>query len=74
MKTMLIFAALAASLVAQSFEVASIKRSAWKGVGMPPGGMGCSGGPGSSDPVRFSCKNYSLVRLVIRRMIWIIRG
>jgi len=47
----------------QTFEVASIKPSAPR----PPNGairVGCSGGPGSKDPGRWSCQNYTLSSLI----------
>ncbi len=48
---------------APSFEVASIKPSAPRdpNVGVR---VGCSGGPGSRDPGRWTCQNMSVANLV----------
>lgn len=47
------------------FEVASVKRSAPRLPGTPQGSVGCFGGPGSRDPVRYQCRNASLSILAI---------
>jgi uncharacterized protein (TIGR03435 family) len=56
-----LLAAALAGLHAQTFEVASVKPAP------PPEGptrVGCTGGPGSKDPGRWSCVNMSLSNLL----------
>jgi uncharacterized protein (TIGR03435 family) len=50
------------SLLAQSFEVTSVKASP-----PPPNGLwnyNLSGGPGTKDPTRFTCQNFDLASLI----------
>lgn len=47
------------------FEVASVKPSPPRAPGAPRGMFGCSGGPGTRDPIRFRCMNSS-VPLMLR--------
>jgi uncharacterized protein (TIGR03435 family) len=42
------------------FEVASIKQAPPRKEGEPRGMMGCFGGPGSTDPIRFTCAKASV--------------
>jgi len=42
------------------FEVASIKQAPPRIVDAPQGMVGCFGGPGSRDPVRYACANASV--------------
>jgi uncharacterized protein (TIGR03435 family) len=51
------------AIYAQSFEVASIKPSAppAQGIGMR---VGCSGGPGTKDPGRWTCENMRVIDLI----------
>ena len=47
------------------FEVASVKPSAPLPAGAPQGRVGCFGGPGSRDPVRYQCTNASVSILAV---------
>jgi uncharacterized protein (TIGR03435 family) len=47
------------------FEVASVKPSAPRPQGAPQGRVGCFGGPGSRDPVRYQCTNASVSILAV---------
>jgi len=64
MRLMILAALCLVSVTAQSFEVASVRPS------QPPSGprirVSFEGGPGSSSPTRFSCRNCSLAMLVMR--------
>jgi len=47
------------------FEVASVKPAPPRKEGEPRGMMGCFGGPGSKDPVRYSCAKASVSMMVL---------
>src|ERR1019366_4651230 len=47
------------------FEVASIKQAPPRMVDAPQGVVGCFGGPGSRDPVRYTCANASVSLMVL---------
>jgi len=47
-------------------EVASAKPAPPRKERQPQGRMGCSGGPGSSDPIRFTCTNASVSLMVLQ--------
>lgn len=48
------------------FEVASIKQAPPRTAGAPQGMTGCFGGPGSSDPVRYTCANATVSLMAIQ--------
>lgn len=48
------------------FEVASVKSAPVRKEGEPQGMMGCFGGPGSRDPIRYTCSNASVSLMVIQ--------
>lgn len=50
---------------APQFEVASIKLSTPRAPGTGPGTRGCFGGPGSRDPIRYTCTNASVSVMVV---------
>jgi uncharacterized protein (TIGR03435 family) len=47
------------------FDVASIKPNPPRKEGAPRGTMGCFGGPGSKDPVRYTCAQASVSAMVL---------
>jgi uncharacterized protein (TIGR03435 family) len=47
------------------FEVASIKQAPPRMVDAPQGMVGCFGGPGSRDPLRYTCVNASVSLMVL---------
>jgi uncharacterized protein (TIGR03435 family) len=54
----------AAAQAQPSFEVASVKSSVPPGVGRSSG-YAMGGGPGTRDPVRFTCENFDLASLIM---------
>jgi uncharacterized protein (TIGR03435 family) len=48
------------------FEVVSIKQAPPRKEGEPRGRMGCFGGPGSKDPIRFTCARASVSLMALQ--------
>jgi uncharacterized protein (TIGR03435 family) len=48
------------------FEAASIKVAPPRAMGAPLGRTGCYGGPGSSDPIQYTCSNVTVSGMVLQ--------
>jgi uncharacterized protein (TIGR03435 family) len=55
-----LFSAMSCSLLAQTFDAATVRP---RDPSDPPGGLGCSGGPGTKDPHLYRCTSVAIVSL-----------